>query len=130
MTTTTQNRRQFERFTLAPMYTPITARLLDSEEFTLEGHAYNISEGGVRFELDQPIAPGTQVALQITLPPGQAGDDPGPGRSVFVFANIVWIDDEDPGPVRMAATFTRFARLGDKERLIRTISSGRYTRAA
>lgn len=128
--TTTTNRRQYERFALAPMYTPITARLLDNEEFSLEGHAYNISEGGVQFELDHPIAPGTAIALQITLPTGTAAPDIGPGRSVFVFANIVWLDDEEPGPVRMAATFTRFARLGDKERLLRMISSGRYARAA
>lgn len=127
---TTSNRRTYERFALAPMYTPITARLLENDEFTLEGHAYNISEGGVQFELDQPVAPGTAIALQIILPAGQASDDIGPGRSVFVFANVVWIDDDEPGPVRMAAVFTRFARLGDRERLIRTISSGRYTRAA
>lgn len=128
--TTAINRRQFERFALAPMYTPITARLLENEEFTLEGHAYNISEGGVQFELDQPIAPGTPVALQVTLPQGASEVDLGPGRSVFVFANVVWIDDEEPGPVRMAAAFTRFARRGDKERLLRAICSGRYTRAA
>ncbi len=127
---TTTNRRQFERFALAPMYTPINARLLENEEYTLEGHAYNISEGGVQFELDHPIAPGTPVALQITLPTGTDSADIGPGRSVFVFANIVWIDEEEPGPVRMAAVFTRFARLGDRERLLRTISSGRYSRAA
>jgi len=127
---TITNRRQFERFALAPMYTPITARRLENEEFTLEGHAYNISEGGVQFELDQPIAAGTPVALQITLPTGNGTADIGPGRSVFVFANIVWIDDDEPGPIRMAAAFTRFARLGDKERLLRTMTSGRYYRAA
>lgn len=128
--TTTTNRRQFERFALAPMYTPINARLLENQEFTLEGHAYNISEGGVQFELDQPVAPGTPVALQITLPQGAAEADLGPGRSVFVFANVVWIDDEEPGPVRMAAVFTRFARLGDRDRLLRAMGSGRYARAA
>lgn len=129
--TTTTNRRQHERFALAPMYTPITARLLENEEFTLEGHAYNVSEGGVQFELDHPIAPGTPIVLQITLPTGNAAPpDIGPGRSVFVFANVIWIDDEDPGPVRMAAAFTRFARLGDRERLLRMISTGRYSRAA
>lgn len=128
--TTDHNRRQHERFALAPMYTPIMARLLENEEYTLEGHAYNISEGGVQFELDHPVAPGTTIALQITLPVGAASDDIGPGRSVFVFANVVWTDDEEPGPVRMAATFTRFARLGDQERLARLISAGRYARAA
>jgi hypothetical protein len=39
----------------------------------------------------------------------------GPGRSAFVFANIVWLTDDDGiGPARMAAAFTRFAREGDR----------------
>ncbi|MBY0262890.1 MAG: PilZ domain-containing protein [Phycisphaerales bacterium] len=124
------NRRQFTRFQLEAMYTPIAVRLLDSEVFTIEGHAYDISEGGVRFELDRAVAPGTKIAMQITLPSHDISE-PGPGRSVFVFANVVWLEDEDePGPVRMAAVFTHFARANDKERLIRQFATGRYRAAA
>jgi hypothetical protein len=105
-------------------------RLLDSEQFTLEGHAYDISEGGIRFELDHPIAPGTPIAMQITLPISQAESDIGPGRSVFVMGNVVWIDDSEPGPVQMALVVTRYARLGDRERLLARLASGTYARAA
>ena len=122
------NRRRFERFALRPMYTPVAVRLMDNEQFTLEGHAYDISEGGIRFELDHPIAPGTPIAMQITLPTSQG--DIGPGRSVFVMGNVVWIDDSEPGPVQMALVITRFARLGDRERLLKRLSSGTYARAA
>ena len=124
------DRRQFPRFALEPMYTPVSARLLDSEVFNIEGNAYDISEGGLRFELDRPIAPGTKIALQITLPT-MNHEDIGPGRSVFVFANVVWLEDEDqPGPYKMAAVFTHFARAGDRERLLRQFATGRYRAAA
>ena len=124
------DRRQFPRFALEPMYTPVSARLLDSEVFNIEGNAYDISEGGLRFELDRPVAPGTKIALQITLPT-MNHEDIGPGRSVFVFANVVWLEDEDqPGPYKMAAVCTHFARAGDRERLLRQFATGRYRAAA
>lgn len=125
-------RRRYPRFTLEPMYTPIAVRTLDSEVggFDIEGHAYDISEGGVRFELDRPLAAGTQVAMQVTLPSMHASDI-GPGRSIMVFANIIWLEDvEDPAPYRMAAVFTHFARAGDRERLLRQFATGRYRAAA
>ena len=88
-----------------------------------------ISQGGIRFELDRAIEPGTRVAMQITLP--TMSDDIGPGRSVFVFANIVWLEDEDePGPVKMAAAISQYVRAGDKQRLLRQFATGRYRHAA
>jgi len=124
------DRRRFPRFSLEPMYAPISARTLDSESFDNEGHAYDISEGGCRFELDRPIEPGTGIVLQITLPTMHSSQL-GPGRAVFVFANVVWIEDEDqPGPVKMACVFSRFARVGDRERLLKELRTGRYRAAA
>ena len=123
------NRRQHERFIVPPMYTPICVRLMDDTQFMLDGHAYDVSEAGIQFELDRPIAPGTPVAIQIMLPPGA---ELGPGRSVFVIANVVWLTDDpdEPGPWRMAAAFTSFARYGDRERLIRQLVRSRFNRAA
>lgn len=124
------DRRKFARFALDPMYTPIAARALDSQSFDIEGNAYDISEGGIRFELDRAVQPGSKIALQITLP-SMSQEDIGPGRSVFVFANVVWLEDEDqPGPYKMAAVFTHFARAGDRERLLRQFATGRYRAAA
>jgi hypothetical protein len=124
------DRRKHPRFVLPAMYTSLSIRLLNDDRFSIEGNAYDISEGGVRFEADRGVEPGSGVAMQITLPSMQSCDK-GPGRAVFVFANIVWIEDEDePGPVKMAAVFTRFARAGDRERLLAELTKGRYKLAA
>jgi hypothetical protein len=118
------------RFELPSMYSRIVVRLLDSERFEHEGHAFDISEGGIQFELDRAIEPGTPIAMRIDLPRA-AVERSSERRSIFVFANVVWLEDEDePGPVRMAAVFTRFARAGDQELLRRRITSGRYALAA
>jgi hypothetical protein len=122
----TFNRRRHERFMLAPMYTPVSLRLGSQTEFTRDGHCYDVSEGGVQFELDHPIDLGTAVEIKFELP-GQVDEE---ARTVRAFANIVWIDDSEPGPVRMAATFTRFAHSGDRERLFSRITSGLLARAA
>lgn len=123
------DRREHPRFMLEPMYAPIAVRTLDDEVFDNEGSAYDISEGGLRFEADRAIEPGTKVAMQIALP--HMVEDSGPGRSVFVFANVVWLEDEDePGPYRMAAVFSHFARAGDRDRLLRQFATGRYRAAA
>lgn len=123
------NRRRYERFSLLPMYTPIQVRGVMDSAISLHGHAYDISEGGIRFELDEPVKPGTAISLFITLP---GSDATGQDRSVQVFANVIWVDEDidEPGPVRMAAAFTRFARVGDLEKLLKLLSSGRYARAA
>jgi len=127
---TLSDRRTFPRFQLQAMYTPLSIRALDSETFDNEGHAYDISEGGVRFEADQPVKPGTRVAMQITLPNLNQREIE-PGRTVLVFANVVWLEDEDePGPYKMAAVFTHFARAQDKDRLLRQFATGRYRAAA
>lgn len=126
------DRRRFARFRMPAAYTPVLVRLHDETVFVRAGHAYDISEGGIRFELDDPIEPGTPVAMQIELPrgvgPAEALD--GPGRAVFVMGNVVWTDDSEPGPVRMALAITRFARAGDQERLRARLASGRYAAAA
>ncbi|MEK6701338.1 MAG: PilZ domain-containing protein [Planctomycetota bacterium] len=124
------NRRRFERFQLKACYTPVSVRVVGSENDALEGHAYDVSEGGAMFELDEPIEAGTPVAMQLTLPLSPGGSDLASARTIFVFGNVVWLDLSEPGPARMAIAFTQFAKLGDKERLLRQLGSGLYARAA
>ena len=59
------NRRRHERFALSPMHTQIAVRPMDSDAFSFEGHAYDISEGGVQFELDRGFEPGTPDAYPL-----------------------------------------------------------------
>jgi hypothetical protein len=117
------------RYTLPATYTPVAVRMIDEGRFRWTGHAYDISEGGMRFELDRALQPGTVVVVRITLPGmGREAQD---GGSVFAFGNIVWLEDEDdPAPYRMAAVFTRFAQEGDRERLLSHLNSGRFAQAA
>lgn len=124
------NKRKFERFVLKACYTPVSVRIVGSQGAALEGHAYDISEGGTMFELDEPIEPGTSVAMQLTLPIAPGQSDLESARTIFVFGNVVWLDLSEPGPARMAIVFTQFAKLGDKERLLRQLGSGTYARAA
>lgn len=126
------NRRRHPRYVLPSMYTAIAVRPLDSDKFLWEGHAYDISEGGMRFEIDRAIAPGTPVAIRIQLP-GAANMRASERRPVYVFANVVWLEEDDldmGGPIRMACVFTQFVQPGDKERLLKRLASGRYSVAA
>ncbi len=120
------NRRRFERFATSPMYTPLVVRLAGGN--AREGHAYDISEGGVRFELDEPIPPGTPVEITVTLP----GATPDRDRSFAAAGHVVWSrrDPDEPGPAQMAAAFTRFADAADRVRLLERLAVGRRSRAA
>ncbi|MCC6659465.1 MAG: PilZ domain-containing protein [Phycisphaerales bacterium] len=123
------NRRGHERFAMHPMYTPVRVRLAPDSAVDLEGHAYDISEGGVRFELDEAIAPGTPLTMRIAVPAGSGNLAP---QAVCVRANVVWLDNDpdEPGPVRMAAVFTRFDNPADRGRLLAQLSRGGFARAA
>ncbi len=127
-----KDRRRHPRFVLPSMYTEVEARSLDTEKFEWKGHAYDVSQGGMRFELDTPIEPGTRIALRLQLPGAQhlkITDR----RPVYVFANVVWIEEDDieqGGPIRMACVFSQFVLPGDEARLRTRLHSGRYSVAA
>jgi hypothetical protein len=130
--TLARERRRHTRYLLPSMYTEIAVRPLDSDEFVWHGHAYDLSVGGMRFELDQPIEPGTPVAVRIQLP-GSTMLRPHERKPIYAFANTVWIEEDDiesAGPVRMACVFTRFCMPGDEERLSKRLSNGRFSLAA
>ncbi len=107
-----KKRRGHERIRMHPMYTAVTAcPSKRGDGLRLEGHVYDISMGGVRIELDQPLDPGEIVALHLLLPGAQS--------PVQASASVVWVHDEhdDPGPRRMALQFTDFPNDADRSRL-------------
>lgn len=119
------DQRQFERFTLSPMYSSVTAKRNDSETSKeLYGHAYDVSEAGVRFELDEAIDPGVSISVDITLPGTQS--------TVSATGDVVWVNDEldDPGPRRLAIQFTKFRSNEDRFRLLNYLGSAQVRRAA
>jgi hypothetical protein len=113
------NRRAHERYCLPAAYTSVEARRTrQSAGQRLTGHAYDVSEGGVRVELDEPLMQGEPVQLRLNLP--------GERVPVSANANVVWINDEldDPGPRRMAFAFREFSTFADRERLLRFMGHG------
>jgi hypothetical protein len=109
-------RRRHERFRLPVMYTSVIAApkavpASESGVSVLEGHAYDISEGGVRIELDTPLDVGHAVDLLLNLP--------GAGDNIRASGEVAWFNqpDDDPGPRRMAVAFTQFSTPADQARL-------------
>lgn len=103
----TPNRRRHPRVATPAMYTAVALRLVGQKRFTHEGHAYDVSEGGMQFELDRAIPAGTPVEARLELP--VSFGDSTATCAVTVFGNVVWADESEPGPARMAVAFTRFA---------------------
>ena len=120
-----QTRRESERIRVQPMYSTVTACTgAPDNPVRLLGHIYDISESGVRIELDNALDPGQIVSLQLDLP--------GANAVVEAAASVVWVHDEqdDPGPRRMALKFTEFLNRSDRTRLVEYIDRERGRRAA
>jgi hypothetical protein len=109
--------RQYERFRLQPMYTAVNVESHGRSE-VIQGHAYDISEAGVRLELDEPLDPGEDVQVEIRLP--------GEATSIGVSATVLWVHgpDDDPAARRLALRFTAFRGPRDHARLVRFLGSG------
>ncbi len=125
-------RRVHERYLLPSMYTAIDVRPGEADSFKWTGHAYDLSVGGMRFELDEAITPGTEIGVRITLP-GAEHLRLIERKPIYVLATVVWVEEDDlesGGPVRMACVFRNFCQPGDEARLRARLESGRYSLAA
>ena len=119
------DRRRFERYALPPMYSPVTIqRGCGMVLRTLEGHAYDISEGGLRIELDTALEPAEPVTFAVELPYG--------GGVISGSGTVVWVHDaeDDPGPRRCAIAVRVFQSGDDHQRLVRYLRDGLLRRAA
>ena len=97
------NRRAFDRFSLPPMHSFVRVSRQDEKDGEgLIGHAYDVSESGVRVELDEALAPGEAICLSISLPGEQTG--------INARGEVVWTSDpeDDPGPRRVGVRFEQF----------------------
>lgn len=111
-------RRRRERFRLPPMYSAVRARGCGADGGELGGHAYDISESGVRIELDEALAVGDQLHVELDLPCAI--------RTIRGEAKVIWVHDadDDPGPRRMALEFTGFDSDRDRRDLIECLGHG------
>lgn len=126
MTTATTDRRNAERFRLetALVFVVVGAHG-DTPETKghFEGHAYDISDSGIRVELDAALPVGTPVDVSMQFP--------GCGAAIRLVGTVARLFDEidDPGPRRMGlhahaateADARRLSRLLDQAALGRLI---------
>ncbi len=114
------NRRTHRRYRLAPMYTVVTARRTGDRSGLprLTGHVYDISAGGARIELDEPLEPGESITVLLDLP--------GAVPDLKARGSVVWVSDstDDPGPRRIALRFTGFPDRSDHDRLMKFLVCG------
>lgn len=110
--------RRHPRLRLDPACTSVVVQAIEDDRVqTMHGHAYDVSESGVRIELDEALRPGQHVGMCLQLPTEAGG--------VFVSGRIMWVfdDQDDPGPRRMAVQFTRFLHDEDRHRLLRYLQT-------
>ena len=71
MTTETLNRRNAERFKLGTALVAVVVgahgRTAETKGF-FEGHAYDVSQDGIRIELDSTLPVGTPVEVEMHMP--------------------------------------------------------------
>ena len=107
------------------MYTAVTAtRPTADRDAEMAGHAYDISESGVRVEFDDELTPGDELDVQIAVPADSLAIA-ATGQVVRCFEA-----DDDPGPRRVAVEFKHFASEQDRRTLIQWLGSGHLQRAA
>lgn len=107
----TETRRQ-PRLKIPAMYSLVRVRPAGADRYYWTGHIYDVSLSGMRFELDEPLQPGTNIEVRGILP----------GQEQMCFratGQIVRFHDDEPeaGPTRMGMTFTQFHSDVDLDRL-------------
>ena len=104
--------RSASRVALPAMYTVVRVRPRGSQRYRWTGFAYDISSTGMRFELDESLAPGTALDVRVMLP----GSVP---RRFHASGQVIRQHDEpdEPGPVRMGMHFDSFRQPVDHDQL-------------
>jgi c-di-GMP-binding flagellar brake protein YcgR len=113
-----RERRRFARFKVSPMYSRIVVQRIEGDTALMDRHIYDISEGGLRFELDEPLADGERVTVEVSLPGCQ--------KLIRASGKVVRVNDadDDPGPRRMALRFEAFADDASRVALARYLDQG------
>jgi len=97
------DRRAHDRFVVEPMYSAVRIMPRSGKSGDpLDGHIYEISLGGMRFELDEPLPRDSVVTAELTLPGCEA--------PIMVDGRVLRVFDvmDDPGPRRMVLEFESF----------------------
>lgn len=122
---TNDERRESPRYQLPAMYTLVRVRAKGNARYTWLGYIYDISQTGMRFELDSALQPGTEIEVRAMLPGFYHTTFQASGKVVRVHD-----DAECRGPMRMGMNFEGFARDSDRQRLNRYLSQPAMKKAA
>ena len=106
--------RHQPRLKVPAMYTLARVRAAGDARYKWTGHIYDISLTGMRFELDQPLDPGTQVEVRGMLPGSNHTTFRAAGRIIRLHEDA---EESQLGPTRMAMTFDSFSNSADQRRL-------------
>ena len=109
--------RSQHRLKLPAMYTFVRVKPKGHQRYCWSGHVCDISESGMRFELDSPLEPGSHVQVRVMLPGVKHIIIQATGRIVRLHDDI-----DERGPMRMAMLFDTFNRKGDHQRLAQYLS--------
>ncbi len=104
--------RRSPRLSVPAMYSLLRARPAGDDRYRWTGYVYDVSRTGMRFELDQPVEPGTRLEVRAMLP--------GHTHTTFkATGTVVRIHDDldTPGPIRMGMHFDSFATQRDEKRI-------------
>lgn len=104
--------RQQPRLKIPAMYSLVRVRMSGEDRYRWTGHIYDVSVTGMRFEIDEPLEPGTTVEVRGMLPGRQHTTFRASGQIVRFH------DDEFTGPTRMGMVFDHFESELDQQRLV------------
>ncbi|MCE9618747.1 MAG: PilZ domain-containing protein [Planctomycetes bacterium] len=115
MKTLNPERRGNQRFTLRP---DVSRVVVHCDKVPFEGHAYDISNCGIRLELDEALQVGKRIDIDLYTT--------GTFKEIRFSGVVTRIFDEidDPGPRRMGIEITKFTDKEDEKRLITLLKGG------
>ena len=114
------------RVSVEAMYTEIHVRTRGKRNYQWQGHVYDVSATGLRFELDEQLEAGAEIEIRATLPGESA-------KTTFrANGRIVRLHDdaEERGPMRMGMRFTSFPDSTQYDHLRRYVDQGNARQAA
>ncbi len=123
----TAESRRDPRLKVAPMYTLLRAKKPGNKKYRWSGYIYDVSMGGMRFELDEALEPGFEVEVRAMLPFSRHGAFVATGQVVRLHDEA---EDSPVGPYRMAMRFTSFRCEFDQAHLSEYLSTAGLRMAA
>jgi len=104
--------RQSPRVRVSAPYTFLRLREPGVARYAWTGYVYDLSELGMRFEVDDPLPAGQRLEIRALLP--------GPEQVQFQASGVVVRRHDEAnelGPVRMGLRFEEFKSDADRDRL-------------